>query len=200
MRVSLTLGSQPDLVNAKDIYGTPAAYELRQRTHKTLKHYTDDPIPVHDSVDQELQVDLFYFLVNAFLLRSSVLLGPIMITHLGPDIDRTKEKPVNDRQGEGSRAKAGAALVTHITQYHNKGFIIKRVTSDGEGLIRAAREQVEALRVELNILGHGSHTPHAESAIRHIKKKRDQHCIACRMSFQPNCVQHSSLLLFTQRI
>ena len=163
--------TRADLVNAQDIYGTPAAYQLGQGTHKTLKHSTDDPIPMHESVEQELQVDLFYFLGNVFFLSISVLLGLIMITHLGPGIDRTKDKPVNDRQGEGSRAKAGAALVTHITQYHNKGFKIKRVTSDGEGSIKAARSQVEALGVDLNILGHGSHTPHAESAIRHIKNK-----------------------------
>jgi Reverse transcriptase (RNA-dependent DNA polymerase) len=163
--------TRADLVNAQDIYGTPAAYQLGQGTQKTVRPSTDDPIPLHESVEQELQVDLFYFLGNVFLLSISVLLGLIMITHLGPGIDRSKDKPTSDRQGEGPQAKAGAALVNHITQYHNKGFLIKRVTSDGEGSIKASRPQVESLGADLNILGHGSHTPHAKSAIRHIKNK-----------------------------
>lgn len=163
--------TRADLVNAQDIYGTPAAYQLGQGTQKSPRPAVDDPIPIHESVEQELQVDLFYFLGNVFLLSISVLMGLIMITHLGPGIDRIKDKPTNDRQGDGSRAKAGSALVSHITQYHNKGFIIKRVTSDGEGSIKATRDQIEQLGVDLNILGHGSHTPHAESAIRHIKNK-----------------------------
>ena len=69
------------------------------------------------------------------------------------------------------RAKAGQALINHIHQYMSKGFTIRRVTSDGEASIRSIRTEVEALGVELNILGHGSHTPHAESAIGHIKNK-----------------------------
>ena len=52
-----------------------------------------------------------------------------------------------------------------------KGFRIKRVTSDGEASIKAVRPEVESLGVQLNILGHGSHVPHVESAIRHIKNK-----------------------------
>ena len=52
-----------------------------------------------------------------------------------------------------------------------KGFRIKRVTSDGEGSIKAFRPEIELLGVQLNVLGHGSHTPHAESALRHIKNK-----------------------------
>jgi Reverse transcriptase (RNA-dependent DNA polymerase) len=59
----------------------------------------------------------------------------------------------------------------HINQYISKGFRIKRVTSDGEPAIKAAKPDLEAIGVELNMLGHGSHTPHAESAIRHIKNK-----------------------------
>ena len=94
-----------------------------------------------------------------------------MVAHLGPGIDRTKDKTNSDRQGDGSRAKAGQSLLTHIQQYHEKGFFIKRVTSDGEPSIKAVRSEVERLGVELNILGHGSHTPHAEAGIRHIKNK-----------------------------
>ena len=43
------------------------------------------------------------------------------------------------------------------------------MTSDGEGAVRSVG--VEELGAQLNILGHGSHTPHAESAIRHVKNK-----------------------------
>ena len=125
--------TRSDLVNAQDIYGTPAAYQLGQGTQRAAQPSVDDPIPLHESVAQELQIDLFYFLGNTFFLSISVLLGLIMITHLGPGINRNKDKPLSDRQGDGSRAKAGIALVNHIKQYHNKGFHIKRVTSDGEG-------------------------------------------------------------------
>jgi hypothetical protein len=59
----------------------------------------------------------------------------------------------------------------HISHYIAKGFRIKRVTSDGEPSIKAAKHEFEAIGVELNVLGHGSHTLHAESAIRHIKNK-----------------------------
>jgi hypothetical protein len=62
-------------------------------------------------------------------------------------------------------------LVLDIRQYLSKFFIIRRVTSDGEASIKAAKDDIEAFGVELNILGHGSHTPHAEAAIRHIKNK-----------------------------
>jgi hypothetical protein len=166
--------TRADLVNAQDIYGTPAAYQLGQGTQKSAQPSSDDPIPLHESVAQELEVDLFYFLGQVFFLSISVLLGLIMVTHLGPGIDRTKDKSNSDRQGDGSRAKAGQSLLTHIQQYHEKGFFIKRVTSDGEPSIKAVRSEVERLGVELNILGHGSHTPHAEAAIRHIKKKQDR--------------------------
>jgi hypothetical protein len=166
--------TRADLVNAQDIYGTPAAYQLGQGTQKSAQPSSDDPIPLHESVAQELEVDLFYFLGQVFFLSISVLLGLIMVTHLGPGIDRTKDKSNSDRQGDGSRAKAGQSLLTHIQQYHEKGFFIKRVTSDGEPSIKAGRSEVERLGVELNILGHGSHTPHAEAAIRHIKKKQDR--------------------------
>jgi hypothetical protein len=125
-------------------------------------------------------------------------LGLIMITHLGPGIDRSKDKPTSDRQGEGSQAKAGAALVNHITQYHNKGFLIKRVTSDGEGSIKASRPQVESPGADLNILGHGSHTPHAKSAIRHIKNKARSTLHSLPYVLPQNCVQHSLALLSTQ--
>jgi hypothetical protein len=62
-------------------------------------------------------------------------------------------------------------LVLDIRQYLSKFFIIRRVTSDGEASIKATKDDIEAFGVELNILGHGSHTPHAEAAIRHIKNK-----------------------------
>ena len=66
---------------------------------------------------------------------------------------------------------AGQSLLMHIQQYMIKDFRIKRVVSDGEASMKAVRTEVEALGVQLNILGHGSHAPHAESAIRHVKNK-----------------------------
>jgi hypothetical protein len=162
--------TRADLVNAQDIYGSPAAYQLGHGTQKSKSPHDDDRVPLHESVEQELQVDLFYFLGQVFLLSISVLLGLIMVTHLGPGAERLSQDR-SDRHAEKSKAKAGASLMLHINQYTAKGFRIKRVTSDGEPAIKAAKHDLEAIGVELNVLGHGSHTPHAESAIRHIKNK-----------------------------
>ena len=159
--------TRADLVNAQDIFGSPAPYQLGHGTNKAVSPGNDDPIPIHESVEQELQVDLFFFLGQVFLLSISVLLGLIMVTHLGPGIDRS----TSDRHGERSKSKAAQSLSLHISQYEAKGFRIKRVTSDGEPSIRAAKQELESKGIELNILGRGSHTPHAESAIRHIKNK-----------------------------
>ena len=83
----------------------------------------------------------------------------------------TRRPGISGTTTEGAKSKAGRSLLMHIQQYAAKGFSIKRVTSDGEASVRAVKSDVEALGVELNILGHGSHTPHAEAAIRHIKNK-----------------------------
>jgi Zinc knuckle len=159
--------TRADLVNAQNIYGTPAAYQLGQGTQRTTKCREDDQIPLHESVSQELQVDIFYFLGQVFFLSISVLLGLVMVTHLGPGQDRS----ASGSKVEGSRSKAGKALLLHISQYKAKGFHIRTVTSDGEGAIKSTRASIEETGAQLNILGHGSHTPHAESAIRHVKNK-----------------------------
>ena len=159
--------TRADLVNAQNIYGTPAANQLGQGTQRTAKSREDDQVPVHESVAQELQVDLFFFLGNVFFLSISVLLGLIMVTHLGPG----QEKTTGFTTSEGSRSKAGKALLLHLNQYKAKGFHIRTVTSDGEGAVKSARTLVEDFGAQVNILGHGSHTPHAEAAIRHVKNK-----------------------------
>ena len=74
--------TRSDLVIAQDIYGTPAAYQLGQGTNLKTKTRSDDRIPLHESVAQELQVDLFYFLGQTFFLSISVILGLVMVTHL----------------------------------------------------------------------------------------------------------------------
>ena len=159
--------TRADLVNAQNIYGTPAANQLGQGTQRTTKSRDDDQVPVHESVAQELQVDLFFFLGNVFFLSISVLLGLIMVTHLGSG----QEQKTGSKTSEGSRSKAGKALLLHINQYKAKGFYIRTVTSDGEGAIKSVRTSVEEFGAQLNILGHGTHTPHAEAAIRHVKNK-----------------------------
>ena len=62
-------------------------------------------------------------------------------------------------------------MLLHINQYKSKGFYVRTVISDGEGAVKSVRAGVEELGAQLNILGHGSHAPHAESAIRHVKNK-----------------------------
>ena len=165
--------SRADLVNAQGIYGTPAAYQLGQGTQRAFSPGIDDPIPLHESIDQELQVDLFFFLGQVFFISTSVVLGLIMVTHLGSGSESTTDKlsVTTDRHAVRAKSYAGQAVILHIQEYMLKGFRIKRVTSDGEGSIKAFRPEIEQLGVQLNVLGHGSHTPHAESAIRHIKNK-----------------------------
>ena len=91
-----------------------------------------------------------------------------MVSHLGPGNETTSS---NEKNAERSRSKAGEALLMHVTQYHAKGFRVLTVTSDGEGAVKSIRQEAEKLGVEINILGRGSHTPHAEAAIRHVKNK-----------------------------
>jgi hypothetical protein len=141
-------------------------------------------------------VDLFFFLGQVFLLSISLLLGLIMVTHLGPGAERRiSDRP--ESHAQRSKARAGASLMLHINQYTVKGFRIKRVTFDGEPTIKAAKHDIESIGVELNVLGHGSHTPHAESSISHITKKGDHQLIASSSHCQPNLLLRSWLLLST---
>jgi hypothetical protein len=48
-----------DLVNAQDIYGSSAAYQLGHGTQRATKCNDDDEVPIHQSVNQD---HLFYFL------------------------------------------------------------------------------------------------------------------------------------------
>lgn len=95
------------------------------------------------------------------------MLGLIMITHLGAGSD----KDVNaSSQTDGSRAKAGQTLLQHVQQYLSKCFRVTLVTSDGEGALKTVRKDIEQLgAARLNTLGHDTHSPHAEAAIRHMK-------------------------------
>ena len=179
--------TRSDLVNAQKIYGTPAAYQLGQGTHKSISTGENEPIPIHESVAQELQVDLFFMYGQAFFLSISVLLGLIMVTHLGPgsEVGRTgadisvtpnitttkKADKKNSAQAEGSKAKAGKSLLNHIKGYIDKGFRISRVSSDGEPAIKAVSHDLLSLGIDLNVLGRGSHVPHAEAAIRLVKNR-----------------------------
>ena len=101
--------TRADLVNAQDIYRTPAAYILGQGTQQSKRCQENELIPIHESTFQDLQVDLFYFLGQVFFLSFSILMGLIMVTHLGPGIDGKTHG--NDQK---SRAKAGKALLMHI--------------------------------------------------------------------------------------
>lgn len=93
--------SRSDFVAAQDIYGTPAAYQLGRGTQSSSKSRDADKIPLDESVDQELQADLFFSLGQVFLLSISVILGLIMITQLGAGSDKTVN---TSRQADGSRA------------------------------------------------------------------------------------------------
>jgi hypothetical protein len=76
--------TRADLVVAQDVFGIPAPYIMGQSTQCNKKCQDSDLIPIHESTSQELQLDLFYFLGQVFLLSISILMGLIMVTHLGP--------------------------------------------------------------------------------------------------------------------
>ena len=161
--------TRQDLVHAQQTFGYPAAYQLGHGTQKAKTAGDMHLIPLQACEPQELQVDTFFFLGNAFFISISVLLGLIMVTHLGPGTVPHTTNNNTDKATSGSKAKAGQSLLAHLDTYASKGFKINRVTTDGEPAIRAIKTQLEHRGTELNILGHGSHVPHAESAIRHIK-------------------------------
>ena len=97
--------TRADLVAVQNIYGTPAAYQLGQGTQQQTKTREDDRIPVHEAVNQKLQIDLFNFLGQTFFFSISV------VTHLGPG---TEKLTTGSCQTDGSRAQAGKALLLHM--------------------------------------------------------------------------------------
>ena len=90
-----------------------------------------------------------------------------MITHLGPGIDRVTP----DAPSSKSKAKAGEAILDHLSHYSSRDFTVNIVTSDGEPSIRYMSQALMQSGTYLNFLGHGKHVLHAESAIRHVKNK-----------------------------
>ena len=159
--------TRADLVNAQAIFRTPAAYQLGHGTASASPTMSQERVPTEQATPQELQVDLFFIFGQVFLLSISVLLGLVIVSHLGPGIDRTDHRSIPAK----SRAKAGSALLTHIETYDSKGFTIHTVTTDGEPAIVALKATFDTSNIHLNVLGHGSHVPHAEAAIRHLKNK-----------------------------
>jgi hypothetical protein len=155
--------TRADLVACQDIYVRSAAYQMGHGTQRNIKPGDDDPIPVHEAVHQELQIDTFFMFGQVFLISISTLMGLIMTTHLGPLHASTDSAK--------SKSKTSQALLQHIATHKAHGFTIKRVTSDGEPAVKAVRAQLEQNGASPNILGHGSDTPHAEESIRHLKNK-----------------------------
>lgn len=65
--------SRADLVNCQDFYGRTAAYLMGHGTQKSTVPGEDDPIPTHESVDQELQINCFFMFGQIFFISISVL-------------------------------------------------------------------------------------------------------------------------------
>jgi hypothetical protein len=89
-------------------------------------------------------------------------MGLIIVTHLGPGIDRADKKAITDR----AKSFAGSALLNHIRIFEAKGFQVSSVTSDPE-----LKTVLQQSNITLNVLGRVSHAHHAESAIRHLQNK-----------------------------
>jgi hypothetical protein len=81
--------TREDLVTAQYIYGAPAAYQLGHGTTATAVTNTQPLIPTDRAQPQVLEVDLFFFFSQFFFISISVQMGLIMVTHLGPGIDRS---------------------------------------------------------------------------------------------------------------
>jgi hypothetical protein len=97
--------TREDLVTAQHIYGAPAAYQLGHGTTATAVTNTQPLIPTDRAQPQDLEVDLFFFFDQVFFISISVQMGLIMVTYLGPGIDRiTPDAP---------SAKSKAKLVKH---------------------------------------------------------------------------------------
>ena len=98
--------TRADLVNAQIIYGTPPAYIMGHGTNKNVRS-TEQFVPTEQARPQHLQVDLFYIFGQVFFLSISVLMGLIIVLHLGPGIDRSETRRVPAK----ARSLAGAALL-----------------------------------------------------------------------------------------
>ena len=111
-----------DLVACQDIYGRSAAYQVGHGTQRNIRPGDDDPIPVHEAVDQELRIDSFFMFGQVHFVSILTLMGLIMKMHLGPFHALT--------DSEKSISKIGRTLLQHIATYEAHGFTTKRVTSD----------------------------------------------------------------------
>ena len=72
------------MVVCQDIYGRSAAYQLGHGIQRSITPGEDDPIPIHESIEQELQIDTLFLFGQAFSLSISFAMGLIITTHLGP--------------------------------------------------------------------------------------------------------------------
>ena len=106
-------------------------------------------VPTDRARPQQLQVDLFYIFGQLFFLSISVLMGLIVVSHLGPGIDRSETKGPPAK----SRAQAGTALMKHIKIYDAKGFTLSTVAADGEPSVIALRSVFDENNITLNVLG-----------------------------------------------
>jgi hypothetical protein len=102
-------------------------------------------------------------------LSISVLMGLVIVTHLGPEIDRSDNRALSQK----AKLFAGAALLNHIQIYEAKRFTVSTVTSHGEPSIVSMKQVLyqNNITLALNFLGRGSDAHHAESAICHFQNK-----------------------------
>jgi hypothetical protein len=94
--------TRADLINARSIYGTPPAYVLGHGTNKSSATNNQQVVPTEQSRPRALHVDLFFLFGQVFFLSISVLMGLIIVTHLGPGIDRADKKAITDKKKQGS--------------------------------------------------------------------------------------------------
>ena len=157
-----------DVALAQKLFGPPIPLLLGAGTQAKTRAPQDDEIPVQVAQNDKLDCDLFFVSGQVFFLSVSHNMCMIMVTHLGP---ATQPPTGSTKQlKDGSKSKAGAALVAHITQYHLKGIKVLQAIVDGEKSVEERRSEIESLGCLLIVLGHGSHASRAEITIRRVKE------------------------------
>ena len=81
------------------------------------------------------------------------------------------------------------ALWRQVSFYSARGFIVRRLFTDGEGAIAALRTEIEGVvKIAVNLSGAGSHVPLVEVKIRQVKER-----VRGILNVLPHSLPHSLL-------
>jgi hypothetical protein len=155
--------NRSDVQNALDIYGKSLGCLRGKSTRRQIAlpgvTIGGPLLPEHLRV-VSLHVDLFFLLGSVFLLSVSEPIGLRMASFLG-------------LIGEGARGTKNVkeAVIKQNNVYKSRGFTVSSVISDGEGAVKAIKNDLEAAGIVVNIVGAGAHVPKAERNVRLVKER-----------------------------